>query len=151
LRVYLDTSALAKRYVQEPGSEELEDLFSRDVTEAVVSTLALPEFGAALGRKVRDREINRKSASAALEEFDRDWQEGFAKVPLTTEIAECAAELVFKYPLKGGDAVHLATAMASRVELFVTSDRQLLGVCEKAGLKGFDPSAGGWGGRRICK
>ena len=142
MRVYLDTSALAKRYVQEPGSEDLEQLFSRDVKEAVVSTLTLPEFGAALGRKVRDREINRKSASAAMEEFDRDWQEAFALVPVTTEIAEFAAELAFKYPLKGSGAVHLATAMLSRVDLFVTSDRQLLGVCEKAGLKGYDPAEG---------
>ena len=54
MRVYLDTSALAKRYVQEPGSEELEDLFSRGVTEAVVSTLTLPEFGAALERRMWD-------------------------------------------------------------------------------------------------
>jgi predicted nucleic acid-binding protein len=142
LRIYVDTSALAKRYVQEPGSEQLQKLFVAEVAEVVVSTLVLPEFGAALARKVRNREIGAKSAASAMAEFEVDWQEIFVKIPLTEEIAESAAKLILAHPLRGADAVHLASAIAFEAELFVASDGQLLKASKKHGIKTYDPSAG---------
>jgi predicted nucleic acid-binding protein len=141
LKIFLDTSALAKRYVQEPGSEELEAFFLR-IKEVVVSTLSLPEFGAALGRKVREKEITKKAAAYALNEFEKDWENLFIKIPLTEAIAKTAASLTIKNPLKGADAVHLATAMITEVALFVVSDQQLLKTSEKMGLKAYNPSDG---------
>jgi predicted nucleic acid-binding protein len=140
----VDTSALAKRYVQEPGSGQFEKLFVTRVTEVVVSTLVLPEFGAALARKVRDREIGARSAASALSEFEKDWQGIFLKIPLTAAIAESAAKLVLEHPLRGSDAVHLATAMASKAELFVASDGQLLKASKKEGMQTYNPSAGSY-------
>jgi hypothetical protein len=144
LKVFLDTSALAKRYVQEPGSQELEDLFLTHVTEVVVSTLALPEFGAALARKVRDREITKKSAGHALKEFERDWEDLFSKIPLTEALAKSAVSLAIRYPLKGADAVHLATAVAAGISLFVASDEKLLKASKEQGFKAYNPAGGSW-------
>ncbi|GEM_PF-3316851 len=67
--IFLDTSALAKRYVEEPDSCTLEALFHDRVKEAYVSTLALPEFAAALGRKVRFSETSRDEAFKAMRYF----------------------------------------------------------------------------------
>ena len=128
MKVFLDTSALAKRYIQEPGSEELEDFFLGSVKVVVVSTLALPEFAAALGRRVRDGEISQESAAEALSELDKDWRHLFIKIPLTEDVALSASSLAIQYPLKGADAVHLASAIASDVTLFIASDKQLLKV-----------------------
>jgi predicted nucleic acid-binding protein len=142
VNIFIDTSALAKRYIQEPGSEELDDLFLSVATRVFVSTLALPEFAAALGRKVRDGEILREPAAIALRELEKDWQALFIRIPLTEEIAESAATLATQHPLKGADAAHLATAMATGVSVFVASDQELVRASKKAGLEPYDPSAG---------
>ena len=142
MRIFLDTSALAKRYVQEPGSEELEIFFSSGVAEVVVSTLAFPEFGAALGRKVREKEIPKKEAANALEEFELDWNDLFIKIPVTEDIARSAVSLAVQYPLKGADAIHLATALSAGAEIMVTSDQQLKKISEKEGIKAYDPAEG---------
>jgi hypothetical protein len=140
LKVFLDTSALAKRYVQEPGSDVLERFFISAVSKVIVSTLAFPEFGAAIGRKLRERQLPRSAATHAMKEFEKDWIGLYVKVPLTEAVAEAAAALAIRYPLKGADAVHLATAIGEDVEIFITSDAQLMGVAQKEGLKGYDPS-----------
>ena len=142
MNIFMDTSALAKRYIQEPGSEELEDLFLSIVTKVFVSTLALPEFAAALGRKVRDKEILKEHAANALKELEKDWEDLFIKIPLTEEVAASAASLATQHPLKGADAVHLATAMVTGESLFVSSDQGLIRASEKAGLNAYDPSVG---------
>ncbi len=96
MKVFLDTSALAKRYIQEPGSEELEELFLSSASDVIVSTLALPEFAAALGRKMRDREIGKQAATKAMKELEQDWNNLFIKIPITDSVALAAASLAIK-------------------------------------------------------
>jgi len=144
MKVFLDTSALAKRYIQEPGSEELEELFLSSASDVFVSTLSLPEFAAALGRKMRDREIGKRAATKAMKELEQDWNNLFIRIPITDSVALAASSLAIKYPLKGADAVHLAAAIAAGVSLFVASDRQLIKICTKLDIKSYDPSAGKW-------
>ncbi len=142
MKIFLDTSTLAKRYVQEPGSEELEDLFLSSVKEAFVSTLAFAEFAAAIGKKLRKKEIPEEHASKSMRELERDWEGLFLKIPLTDELAVSAASLAVKYPLTGADAVHLASALAVDAELFVASDSLLISAAEKIGIKAYNPAAG---------
>lgn len=142
MKVFLDTSTLAKRYVQELGSEELEDLFFSVVKEVFVSTLALAEFAAAIGRKLRNKEMLEKSASKAMRELEKDWGGLFKKIPLTEDLAMSAASLAIQYPLKGADAIHLASAIAVGADLFVVSDNMLVSVAEKIGIKTYNPIAG---------
>ncbi|MCK4432102.1 MAG: type II toxin-antitoxin system VapC family toxin [Candidatus Aminicenantes bacterium] len=142
MKILLDTSTLAKRYVQELGSEELEDLFFSVVKEVFVSTLALAEFAAAIGRKLRNKDMLEKSASKAMREFEKDWGGLFKKIPLTEDLAMSAASLAIQYPLKGADAIHLASAIAVGADLFVVSDNMLVSVAEKIGIKTYNPIAG---------
>lgn len=142
MKAFIDTSSLAKRYVQEPGSEELEEFFRSVVEEAYISTLAIVEFSAAIGRKIRNKDITENASANAMQEFEKDWQGLFTKVPLSEELAELAASLAIQYPLKGSDAVHLSSAVASDVELFITSDVNLLKAAKKIGIQSYNPAAG---------
>ena len=142
MKIFLDTSALAKRYVQEPGSEELEELFSSLVKEAFVSTLAFAELAAAIGKKLRKKEIQEEPASTAMRELEKDWDGLFSKIPLTNDLAMSAASLAVEYPLTGADAVHLASAAAIDAELFVVSDNLLISAAEKIGIKPYNPASG---------
>jgi predicted nucleic acid-binding protein len=142
LRIFCDTSALAKRYVQEPGSEDLEELFSSTATEIFISTLAFVEFASAMGRKLRNKEITKAKVGEAIKELEEDWYEVFAKIPLEDMLAEKAAAIALEFFLKGADAVHLAAAQLIRAELFVASDNKLMRVANKMGLNSYNPESG---------
>lgn len=142
MKAFIDTSSLAKRYVQEPGSEELEDFF-RSVVEAVyISTLAIVEFSAAIGRKIRNKDIMENEGASAMQEFEEDWQGWFTKVPFTEDLTEFASSLAIQYPLKGSDAVHLSSAAVSGADLFVTTDMILLKTAKKIGIQSYNPVTG---------
>jgi predicted nucleic acid-binding protein len=53
MRVFFDTSAFVKRYVEEPGSDEVQALLG-DAEQIVVSVLCLPECASALRRLLRE-------------------------------------------------------------------------------------------------
>jgi predicted nucleic acid-binding protein len=142
LKAFVDTSALAKRYIEEPGSEALEDLFFNTVTDVLVSTLALPEFAAAMTRKLRAKEIGKGPAIKALGEFEKDWDGLFVKIPVTEAVAESAESMVIEHVLKGADGVHLASAVMAGVDLFVASDSQLIRAAKRIDLKTYDPVSG---------
>jgi predicted nucleic acid-binding protein len=144
LRIFLDTSALAKRYVQEPGSKELEELFDSIMPDVFISILAFVEFAAAMGRKLRNKEIMRINASKAIKELEEDWYNLFAKIPLDESLAETAAAIALEYSLKGADAVHLASAQTTSADLFVASDDRLIRVAKKMGIDSYNPECGSY-------
>jgi predicted nucleic acid-binding protein len=142
LRIFLDTSVLAKRYVHESGSEELEELLISVSPEIYISTLAFVEFGSALGRKLLNEEIAKAKIMDAITELEKDWQEVFTKIPLEDTLAEAAAAIALEYSLKGADAVHLASAIAVDAELFVVSDTKLIHAAKKLGIDYYNPESG---------
>lgn len=142
MRIFLDTSALAKRYVQEPGSGELSELLTSITSEIFISTLAFVEFASAMGRKMRNKEIAEAKVGEAIKELEKDWYEVFTKIPLEDMLAETAATIALEHSLKGEDAVHLASAQAIDVELFVASDNRLIRVAKKMGINSYNPESG---------
>jgi predicted nucleic acid-binding protein len=142
LRIFIDTSALAKRYVQEPGSKELEELLTSITSEIFISTLAFVEFASAMGRKLRNKDIAEAKVGEAIKELEEDWYEVFAKIPLEDMLAETAATIALDYSLKGADAVHLASAQATGAELFVASDNKLIRMAKKMGIRSYNPESG---------
>ena len=142
MRVFCDTSALAKRYVQEPGSEELEELFSSVATEIFDSTLAFVEFASALGRKLRNKEMTKAEVGKAIKELEKDWSEVFTWIPLEDTLAEAASAIAFQHSLKGADAVQLASAREFGSELFIASDHRLIAAAKKIGINSYNPESG---------
>jgi predicted nucleic acid-binding protein len=142
LRIFLDTSALAKRYVQESGSEELEELLISITPEIFISTLAFVEFASAIGRKLWHKEISDADVRTAIKEFEEDWYEVFAKIPLEDTLAETAAAMALEHSLKGADAVHMTSAQAANAELFVASDNKLIRAAKKLGINSYNPESG---------
>ena len=73
--LYLDTSALAKLYVQEPGSDALDTALTgrRDL---LISELALTELTSALARRVRERHITAPIGRRIYQQILRDVRAG---------------------------------------------------------------------------
>ena len=129
---FLDTSALAKLYHHEPGSELVETWAADDTVLLWISDLAHAELHSALIRKVREGELREEVLHGLLECFRVDLLHRFHLVHQTARIVVGAIDLLSehgrRHPLRTLDALQLASAQAiEREELtFVTADRKLI-------------------------
>lgn len=143
---YLDASAWVKRYVREPGSDWIQDLFAQQPLLACAS-LGFIEVMATLSRKSRAGEIDQSQFGRLVQELDRDW-EGFIEVRLDTDTLVLATGVVRRYALRGADAVHLASVLLLRQHLtnrddevlLLASDEELKSATRASGLTVLDPA-----------
>jgi predicted nucleic acid-binding protein len=127
--IYLDTSALVKRFVQEKGSPVVQSLF-QSANGVATAKIAYAEIFAGLTRKLRERNLSRAQYSTACRQFESDWH-AYVRVELQDDILLLARDLIQRHPLKGFDAVHLASALRLKVALgeeirFAAADKNLL-------------------------
>ena len=109
---YLDTSALVKRYVREPGSAWVTTLMDSTSGHDIYTVrLTGPEMIAAFFRKSRTGEISWAEARQAMHAFRSDWQRQFKIVEITPQLADQAMDLAEQFVLRGYDAMHVATAL----------------------------------------
>ena len=108
--LYLDTSALVKRYFREPYSDDIVAAW-KSATQIVTSFVAYAETMASVYRKCRESGIDVRSIRKIAASFQRDW-ESFVRVEVTEELQTTIDRVVEKYPLRGFDAIHLASALA---------------------------------------
>jgi predicted nucleic acid-binding protein len=135
--VYLDASALVKRYVAETGSAAVGKLI--DQAEALgTSVISRAEVSAAFAKAVRLKFVTRDAAASAMKQFAADWPH-FIRLQLTETLVARAASLAWEQGLRGYDAVHLATALVwhetvGQPVFVATFDRQLWQGAQAAGL-----------------
>jgi uncharacterized protein len=135
--LYLDSSALVKRYVREAGSEDVERLIAQ-ADMVGTSLVSRAEVAAALARAARMGFVGRDEAEAALLVFRAEWLR-LARVQLTEPLLARADAVAWHYGLRGYDAIHLASALYWQESLrqavvLATFDRELWHAAEAAGL-----------------
>ena len=108
--IYLDTSALIKRFVTETGSETVTALLEKS-GPVVIAKLAFAEVHAGLKRKHREGFLSGRDYTLSVRQFEADW-ESYIRVDLHDEILRLARDLIRKHPLRGFDAIHLASALS---------------------------------------
>jgi predicted nucleic acid-binding protein len=135
--IYLDTSALLKRYIQETGSHELNSIWD-NYEYSATSLVTKAEMGAALAKVVRHGVVDHSSAQEAWKQFLMDWQ-GLTLVRVDQKLVNMAADLTWQYPLRGFEAIQLASALSWQDLLeepvtFATFDHRLCEVARLAGI-----------------
>ena len=107
--LYVDTSALLKRYVAEAESENV--IAKMDAATATSTALITrTEVAAALSRARRENRMDADEARRAEQAFLQDWAD-IRKVPVTEELVGSAAQLSWSRELRAYDAVQLAAAL----------------------------------------
>jgi predicted nucleic acid-binding protein len=106
---YLDSSALVKRYVDEPGSGTVNRLFAGGAP-LLVSAIAWSECLAALARKRHDGSLPARAHQRVCRALAGEW-ESLHEIGVTAEIRSIIRELLERTPLRGMDAIHLASAI----------------------------------------
>ena len=136
--LYLDTSALVKRFVLERGSIDVNNLVSS--SEMVGSSLITQvEMAAALGKAARMHWIDQLAAETAYRDFFNQWHY-ITRLMISPVLIERAAQLSLQTGLRGYDATHLASALFWQESLdteilMATYDKELWAVAKKSGLK----------------
>ncbi len=133
MKAFFDSSAFAKRYVREQGSDAVEELCGR-TTALALSVICVPEIISALNRRVREGALSHGQY--------RD-----AKVRLSAEVADAtvvnlipavvadAIEVLENSPVRAMDALHVGCALQWEAELFVSADDRQLAAARTAGLR----------------
>ena len=138
MKVFLDTSAFAKRYVAEQGSDKVLEA-CQEADSLAVSVICLPELIAALSRLVREKKL----ANAADQKLKGDTMTDLADVDIcqiTPEVLAAVVSLLESHPLRAMDALHVACALAYEPDAFVSADHRQLSAARKAGLEVIDVS-----------
>jgi len=136
--LYLDTSALIKRYVNETGSPDVREwLRSADDKATVLITRA--EMSAALNRLLRMKFLSQNDHASALAEFRADWMY-YHRLPITEPLVARADALACEHNLRGYDAIHLAAALTWQDLLglpvtVVTYDKELTEAARALGME----------------
>ena len=145
MRLFLDSSALMKSYLPEPGTDRVLALCA-EAQEVIVSVLAVPEGISTLNRVRRQKLISDEDYDALKTTLMNDVGNSTV-VPLSPSIVTQAVMCLERAPLRGCDAVHVAAALETAPELFVTGDRRQSSAARELGLKvetvGFDDEAPG--------
>ncbi len=136
--VYLDASALVKRYVSEVGSAELNALATGAVAVGT-AIVTRAEVAAALARAVRIGVIDDPGGRRAQRRLSREWTD-FMRVPVTEALVARAEAVAWEHRLRGYDAVQLASALTWQDALgqeivLATFDRHLWEAAPHAGVR----------------
>lgn len=143
MNLYLDTSALIKLYVDEPGRKAITAAaHAADVVGT--SVLAFVEAHAALARRRRDHALTSGVHRRARRVFRRDWPR-YLRFEVDEALVAGAARLAERLSLRAFDAVHLASALVMREQLgdtvFACWDQGLARAAREAGLSVLPPRA----------
>ncbi len=123
--IYADTSALVKRYLEEPFSPEFEALFQ--LGSMAINRLTVVEMRCALARRRRNREIDAVREGRINAELATDIQDGALRLGSVGDAEFTAAyHLIGRLadlPLRSLDALHLAAAEQFGASAFATADK----------------------------
>jgi hypothetical protein len=143
---YLETSALVKLYVKEPGTERLLALTDRAAhNRFAILALAQVELRSAVRRRQRSGKITETVASLLLDLFQRHVEARFLTQNVTDATLDFASTLIDRYGLRAYDAIQLGGYLALRktvgddTPIFACSDHDLLSAATQEGIPVFDP------------
>jgi predicted nucleic acid-binding protein len=124
--IYFDTSALAKWYLNEERSDDVER-YIQDQGPVAISDLATVEMRCLLARRRRKKNIDSKMEMKIWGTFQEDIRQNFLVChPLPAGLAAGAINLLSvlsDVPLRSLDAFHLAIAREIQSDIMVTADR----------------------------
>jgi len=145
---YLDTSALVKLYVREPGTERMLRLASREHNHRLaILTIAEIELRSAIRRRERSTDLDATSANQILRNFESHLETRLLRQPLTESVLDTAKALLDGHPLRAYDAIQLAGCLVLRAAagmdqpVFVCADRDLLATAGFLKLSVLDPAS----------
>ena len=142
MRAFLDSSALAKRYLPEPGSAAVRSAIRR--ATPLVSRITFAELVSAVGRAAARGAIDLAHRDRIWDRIEVDFRE-LDVIEVRPAVLRHVRGLVARHGLRGYDAVQLATAAAAAAAgtplTFWSADAALVAAARAEGLRAIVPLA----------
>jgi uncharacterized protein len=137
--MYLDSSALVKRYIKEPGTKDVDEIFDKmDSGNArlYLSIWNTGEVAGVIDRYDRKGAVNyQKCISAFFNDLERYLKSDKLEIiNITPSLISASIEILRKYHIYLADALQIETCKVIGADLFVTGDKELYSTALKEGL-----------------
>jgi hypothetical protein len=133
MRVFFDSSAFAKRYIRESGTDAVL-AWCDQATEIGLSGIALPEIVSAFCRLRREGRVSAEQYRHLKALLLADIED-IAVCDLTPGVLRQALWSLEHDVLRGMDAIHIGSAAVLKAEVFISADKRQ---CEAASHAGLD-------------
>ncbi len=133
MKTFFDSSALAKRYVEEEGSDTVE-LLCGEATELAVAVICVPEIVSALNRRRREGSLTKAQYRTAKSCLSAEVADATV-INLVPEVIADAVRVLESNAVRAIDALHVAGALQWNAALFVSSDERQLSAAKKMKLR----------------
>ena len=133
MKVFFDSSAFAKRFVNENGSDAVEELCAR--AEAIgLSIICMPEIISALNRRLREHTLTLPLYRQAKQRLLDDISDADI-IQLTLSVLVSSFRILEGTQVRAMDALHIACAVDWQADIFVSADTRQLAAARWAGLR----------------
>jgi len=132
LKVFFDSSSFAKRFSNESGSNDVDEICAQ-ASEIILSVLVLPEIISALTRKNREGVLSEKLYAIAKAQLLKEANDAIL-MEIDSSVLMNAIDLLERFQVRTLDAIHIASAIESKADLFVTSDKKQYEAAFKSGI-----------------
>ena len=133
MKVFLDSSAYAKRFIEEEGSQMIDDILQQ-ASKLALSIICFPEIISALNRRLREKSISKYEYSLAKQRLTEEISD-IQIINLTPQVIAKSGQLLESNVLRAMDALHVACAVEWEPDLFITSDKQQAKAAKKIKLQ----------------
>jgi predicted nucleic acid-binding protein len=133
MKLAIDSSSFAKRYVQEDGSDQLDRLLEK-ASELAFCVILVPEIVSGLNRRLREQVLTVADYRAVKNQLLHDVRDATV-LQLTPSVISRSVKLLESNVLRALDALHVACAFEWQADLFVTSDRRQFTAAKNTGLQ----------------
>lgn len=147
---FLDSSAIVKRYVAETGTFWIRNICASVTGNDLYTAQVMgAEAVAAIMRRLRRGEIPAVDVEAMLADLQSHLASEYTPIYLTNDLVQHAMDLVRLYPLRGYDAVQLASALELQLQcdvlgipaiIFISADNDLNAAASAEGLPVDNPN-----------
>jgi len=142
LKLYLDSSAIVKRYVLEEGTEKVKETYLDALNGAASLHFSVWNIGEVLGalhyyyrRKWLESEDYTAARGSFLAETTRLIKLGVAKVvPVRSKLLTQSCLLIEKYHIYEADALQIVSAKNLGADQLLSGDRRLVDVSQEEGI-----------------
>jgi predicted nucleic acid-binding protein len=140
--VYLDSSAIVKRYVLEDGTDLVQEAYTKALQGETKLSFSVWNIGEALGaldtyqrRKWLEKENHKKARESLITETLRLIKLGLVKtIPVRTKLLTESWVLIEKHHIYQADALQIVSANHINTDQLLSGDKKLVGIAEKEGI-----------------
>lgn len=124
MKVFADTSALCKRYLDEAGREGLQDVLA-EASVLAVAPVCLIEMHSVFARRLRQRLMTASDVETSLKQLRRDFRD-METVAWSSDLEQQSIDITARWDMRALDAIVLAAGCLAGPDQFVTSDKKML-------------------------